>query len=190
MLVFQTEKKTLSVNPLNGKIYWEIEGGAMPDPIIVGNSMHLFSKEGFKKYDITNDTPKLIWTKSNIKCQCQSYVVEDDFAYGFGQGKIQCISLKTGEQKWSKILREGGLIISNNTLIIIGQKGDLIFVKADSKEYKEIAKMKAIFIPETDKKGRDYRRVSCCMTNPVLSHGKIYLRGSYGDLICVNVSSK
>ena len=26
-------------------------------------------------------------------------------------------------------------------------------------------------------------------TNPVLSHGKIYLRNTYGDLVCINVGS-
>ncbi len=191
MLAVQTKNNTSAVNPLTGEVYWQIGGGAMPDPIIVKDKMyHFTTEEGFRKYLIKKDSVELIWSKSEIKCQCQPFVVKDNYAYGIGRGEIQCISLETGEQQWGKSLKGGALIISNNILIINDQNGNLVFVEATPKEYKEIANLKTTEYPKTDQKGRGYRRVSGCWTNPVLSHGQIYIRGSYGDLVCINVSKK
>lgn len=191
IMAIQTEHKTSGINPLTGEVYWEINSGSMPDPIISENCIYLFTvTSGFSKYQIKNDTLIKVWNNPDVKCQCQSYVVKDNYAYGFGPGKFQCISLKTGERKWWKKMKEGALIHANDILIILEQDGNLIFAETNPEEYTEVLSTKVITNPKTDQKGRGYRRASVCLTNPVLSYGKIYMRNSYGNLICVNASNE
>ena len=86
------------------------------------------------------------------------------------------------------LIKEGALILAKNILIILDYKGKLILAEAKPDKFKEIASRQIFELPKTDNKGRGYRRVSACWTNPVLCNSKIYLRNTYGDLVCMDLS--
>ena len=152
--------------------------------------MLINSYDGFDLYNLENDKPEIIWTNKDLKANFQTYVISGKFMYGFcgpSDKKFQCISLSSGEIKWQTKLEGGSAIISNDILIIIDKKGKLIFAEASAESYKEISSLQVINLAKKNTKGRKYRRESACWTNPVLCGGKIYVRSTYGELVCVDV---
>ena len=188
----QTNDETYALDPENGEVLWIVPEGYIPDPVFDEGRMLLFGYKGCSLYDIQKIPPERIWNDPGIKAQFQSYVKKEGFVYGFaeqGGMKLICFDLHTGTVKWSQKVSGGSLILAGDMLIVIDKEGVLRFVEASPEEFNELASAAVMNMAETDTKGRGYRRVCGCWTNPVLCNGKIYVRNTYGELVCVDVSS-
>ncbi len=188
LIEFHNQTDAFAVEPETGEVKWQVNSGGIQDPVFYNDIMFHISHKGFFKYNMKNKKPELLWSKNEKKTSFINYVRNDKFLYGFGQKTLHCISIETGEIKWEKDIKGGSLIISNEILIVVDKTGNLIFVKADPEKYEEISRKKVLDNPPKDTKGRKYRRVSACWTNPVLCNSKIYVRNTYGGLVCVDVS--
>ena len=58
-------------------------------------------------------------------------------------------------------------------MIILGQKGELVFANINSKKFDEIS--------------RDQVMGGRCWTMPILANGLLYLRNAKGDLACIDL---
>ncbi len=188
-MVIQNDKNTMLVNPENGEQSWALDCNSAADPIVIDDKLIVPSYKGFRKYIMQTDKAELVWTNTAPKCSFQSFVRNGDYIYGFGHGNIQCISLEDGSVKWKQKMKGGSLIIANGILIILEKEGKLSMAEASPEAYKEISSLQAITNPEAIQHPEGYRRWSACWTNPVLCNGKIYLRNTYGDLVCVDVGN-
>lgn len=188
-MLIQNDKSTFAVNPENGDVLWELDYFSLADPIMIGNKMIVPNYKGFRKYNMSARKAELEWTNKAPKCSFQSFVRNGDYIYGFGHGNIQCFSIEDGSIQWKQAMKGGSLIIAKGILIILEKEGKLSMAEASPEAYKEISSLQAIVNPEAIQHPEGYRRWSACWTNPVLSNGKIYLRNTYGDLVCVNVGS-
>jgi outer membrane protein assembly factor BamB len=87
---------------------------------------------------------------------------------------VACLNAETGKVAWrQRNLGCGSLMIVDNKLLILSEKGDLVLAEASSAGYHELARTKFL-------DGR-------CWTVPVVSHGRVYGRNADGKLVCVQL---
>ena len=79
--------------------------------------------------------------------------------------------------RWAeRSLGKGSLIGADGKLILLGEKGQVIFAEATAEAFKPLARAQVLG-------GK-------CWTAPVLANGRIYCRNARGDLVCVDVPRK
>ncbi len=187
----QGDGETRAIDPATGDVLWMISEGHICDPVIHEDKMIIYSYKGSSLYELDMISPERIWKNDDIKAQFQSYVSHEGHSYGFANNsgmKLICHDNSTGEIVWTQKMQAGSLILSNNTLIVIDKKGLLHFIKASPEGYTEIGSSMVFDLAKTDNKGRGYRRINGCWTNPVICNNKIFVRSSYGDLVCLDAS--
>ena len=141
-----------------------------------GNKVFLSNihSRGFAVVEINNNIPKVTTTGSTMKNDFSTSVYHDGYIYGFDVAALQCISVKTGEKKWTKRgFGKGSLILVNDKLLVLSDKGKLIQVKATPDAYTEQGSMQAI-------SGKSW-------TAPSFSNGKIYVR-NLTEMACFSVN--
>jgi outer membrane protein assembly factor BamB len=182
------EKGVYGVDLKTGKQLWFYEWETSwdvnaADPTVVGDKIFITSgyKRGCTLLDISGATPKSLWENKEMASQFSSPVYLDGNIYGIsgnaGKGDLKCIDLNTGKVKWSHDSGFGSLMVADNKLIILNERGVLTIAEASPSGYKEISSAKVM-----DPKGAK------CWTMPVLCNGKIYCRDSKGQLVCIDVS--
>ena len=67
----------------------------------------------------------------------------------------------------------GSLIVADNRIIALGQRGEAAIAPVSPKGFKPIVREQVIG-------GR-------CWTSPVLANGYLYLRNARGDLVCLDL---
>jgi len=186
-----------TVDVKTGKVQWSYEWSSHADPIVFNNDLIYLSagmartKRGraLLKMKTNNSEPEVLWYHNNPNYAFQSWIILNGYAYGFRRSNkefLQCIDLKTGEEKWNKDMGDwGSLMAADGKLIILDGDGDLVIAEASPDVYKEISSAKVIRMKNWQSYPRD--DPNACWTAPVLSNGRIYCRNTYGDLVSVDV---
>ena len=75
--------------------------------------------------------------------------------------------------------------MANGFIILIEAEGDLAVLKASSKSYEVVSRASVFDM----KKNKDFPEGQplTCWTTPVLCNGKIYVRNTYGEIVCVDM---
>jgi outer membrane protein assembly factor BamB len=180
-----TDKEIVAVNAADGKEIWQYPWETdydinAADPIFIGDRVFLSSgyKTGCAMVQISEGQFKELWRHKNMRNQCNSSVFWKGYIYGFdgnvgGSGILRCLDVKTGEETWShKGLGTGSLMLADEKLIILSEKGELVIARATPKEFEVLQRSQIL-------SGK-------CWTMPVLSNGKIYARNAEGKLVCVS----
>lgn len=87
-----------------------------------------------------------LWTSSDLKPDFNDFVVSEDFAYGFDNTIFTCIDLKTGKRKWKGGRYGKGQVLlleDSRLLLVAGEYGDVVLLKADPSAHSEVATLKA-----------------------------------------------
>ena len=171
----------MAVNPADGKVLWsypwQTEHNAnIPDPVVSGSLVLVTSGygRGASVVDFSGAEPKKVWENKNMRTHMSGPVLIQGYLYGFDDNRLTCLDFKTGEKKWDeKSPKKGALMAAGDKLIVIGETGRLAIVEASPAAYKEIAAAEVV-------EGR-------CWTMPILAGGRIYVRNSDGQLVCVDV---
>ncbi len=167
-IVFANRSTLYSFNT-KGDTLWTIttnirNSTAMPlffdsNKIFISN----FNSKGFSVVEVNNNIAKVTTSANTLKNDFSSSVYHNGYFYGFDIAALVCVSAKTGEKKWTKRgFGKGSLILVNDKLIVLSDKGKLIQVKAIPEAYTEQGQMQAI-------EGKSW-------TAPSYSNGKIYVR--------------
>ncbi len=156
------------------------------DPIISDGRMFISSGygTGCASFDIESSTPKLLWKNEKMRNHFGTCVLFNGYLYGidgqaFGGASVKCLDFKTGEEKWKKDISFGSLILINDKLIVLTDKGTVMIAEATPKGYKEISSAKVLNLIKRD---------HVCWNIPVFSHGLLYCRSSAGQLVCVDLN--
>ncbi|MBN2316044.1 MAG: PQQ-binding-like beta-propeller repeat protein [Sedimentisphaerales bacterium] len=187
-VVMPVSQEVVGLNPTTGKVLWKFPWKTAyvinSADTIVSDDM-VFISTGYNKgcalYKIDGNKPTQIWQNKNMRNHINCSVLWQGHIYGFdgqvgGGGSLACIDFKTGEKKWSqKGMGTGSLMLADNKLIVLGERGKLVIAEASPQGFKELAS--AQILPKTK-----------CWTMPILANGKIYARSAAGDLVCVDVS--
>ena len=148
------------------------------DPIFFGNKVFISSGygRGCALLEVNGTEVKKLWENKNMRSQLSGPVLIDGFLYGIDNEQLACISFETGEVKWiDESIGKGSLMAADGKLIVLSEDGVLMTAVATPKEFKPISKAKVL-------SGR-------CWTMPILANGRIYVRNTAGDVICMDVKS-
>jgi len=154
--IFFTQTGLVSVDPAKGTVLWR---GAFPykvstaaSPVVwedivycsagygVGAGAFKVSKSG------TGLAAEPLWRRENSCINHWSTpVVKDGFLYGmfsfkdYGNGPVNCVNIRTGEDVWSQPgFGPGQIILSGDKLVALSDKGEVVFIKADPTKYVEL----------------------------------------------------
>ena len=166
-----------------GELLWEIPWPAkydenIADPIIQGDQMLVSSFLGDRcsLFDLGRNALVEQWQHKELLNWLASSVYWKGFVYGIdGNGKaLKCMDFKTGAIRWAyEGLGKASLMMANEKLIILSDKGKLVVAPASPEAFKPVAEAQIL-------EGK-------CWTVPVLANGRIYCRNADGDLVCVDV---
>jgi outer membrane protein assembly factor BamB len=123
-------------------------------------------------------------------------VLHDGHLYGSsgrnaGDALLVCADWRSGAIHWS----EGGLgrssmVWADGHLIVLGEFGDLVLVKATPERYEEVSRVRLVApVAEGRAAGQDRAKellVAPCWAAPVIAHGYLYVRGQ-GRLVCLDL---
>ena len=174
----------VAVNPDDGKPLWQHPwqtqfGVNAADPLFHGDSVFISSNygRGGALLRLGKGNPTVAWENRNMKNHFSTSVIMNGHLFGNDENTLKCIDLRNGEEKWRlRGIGKGGMIGSNGKLIVLSERGELIFIQADPSAYKELARASVLR--------------GTCWTHPVLANGMIYARSHEGELVCVDVRAK
>ena len=138
------------LHPKDGKPVWNFPWKTQydvnaADPIISGGKMFISSGygRGCALLDISGDKPSVVWENKNLRNHINSSVLWQGYLYGMDdisntKYELKCISLETGELKWSEPkFGKGSLIIADGKIIGLSDKGELMVADGERRRVRE-----------------------------------------------------
>ncbi len=173
-----TNKGIDFLEPATGKsrLYyeWPFEGYRACQPQPIGNDSMLVPTgmgSGTRRIRISHvdDAWKAeeVWTSRNLKPDFNDFVVFEGHAYGFDSTIFGCIDLETGQRTWKGGRYGKGQVLlqsESGLLIVMGEQGEVVLLKADPKSLTELSRFQAI-------SGKTWN-------HPVLIGDRLYVRNA------------
>jgi outer membrane protein assembly factor BamB len=191
MVVCQTGKSVLGIDPAKGELLWRCEFGAPFDaacatPVWDGETLFVSAAYGggTAALEITADGDKVgvreKWRNKSLQSVFATSIVKDGFVYGChgdnGPWSLRCLDLKTGEVKWQeKSPCRCSFVSAEGCLFSWGERGTLQLIELNP----------------------DKLVVKCEMTDllafkawpmPALANKRLYLRDDKNAL-CLDLSN-
>lgn len=156
-VVIVSASRVVGVAPEDGALLWSHPwdtsmGINVSQPIVV-SSNRFFISSGYGKgaalLEIGGSgksfTARTIWENTNMKNKFNTSVVYQGHAYGLDEGILTCVDVNTGERKWKGgRYGYGQVLLASGHLIVMGENGELILVKATPQQHTEVARFQAI----------------------------------------------
>ena len=106
-------------------------------------------------------------------------VLIQDYLFGFDQGTLRCLNLKTGDEKWSdRSVGKGSIAYADGRLYCRSEEGPIALVVATTDGYFEKGRF--------DQPDRSNRK---SWPHPVIANGQLYIRDQ-DVLLCYDVKAK
>lgn len=159
---------------------WKTDYGVhAATPVIIDDQVFISSEynTGCAMLRFTGKGLDLLWENRKMQNKMDTCLYLDGYLYGSDSRNLACIDIKTGDQVWDKPMRaHTNVIASGNTLIVLTDKGELLTAPASAKGFKPTSRVQIITGDST------------VWTAPTLADGKLFVRGSKGKLVCIDVS--
>lgn len=98
-----------------------------------------------------------------------------------GDAMLVCVDWRTGAVRWAEEgLGRASLALADRHLVVVGEFGDLVLVRATPERYEEISRVRFV-----DTEGRPLLEPPC-WAGPVIARGLCYVRGA-GRLVCFDL---
>ncbi|MCJ7580453.1 MAG: PQQ-like beta-propeller repeat protein [Candidatus Aminicenantes bacterium] len=115
-----------------------------------------------------------VWQNTEMRNHFNSSVYYKDHIYGFSSSTLKCLVAETAQRKWStRGYGKGSLIIADEKLIVLSDRGMLALIEATPKGYKELARAQVI-------EGKSW-------TSPTIENGIIYMRNQK-EMACYDLT--
>lgn len=185
-VVLFSATSVVAVSDDDGKKLWQYEWKTSydvnaADPVLVDGGRKVFISSGYNHgcamLDVSTGQPKLLWTNKDMRNKHTNSVLYKGAIYGFDETTLACLDAADGKVKWThKGLGRGSLMLADEKLIILSDKGELVIAEASADGFKQLAAGQVLRGP--------------CWTVPVLANGKIYARTKTGMLSCSTFQAK
>ncbi|MBM3994853.1 MAG: hypothetical protein FJ303_11970 [Planctomycetes bacterium] len=187
-LAFLTAKGLVSVAPKDGTVHWDypfvdllLESSCTPMMVdgklfissITAGSVLIDEGAGAKK-------PTKAWAKS-FNCYFSTPVAISDSLYMVTgdllakKAMLRCVDPKTGDERWRRTgvgnYHATPLRTGDNKLLLVEEKGDLVLIDPNPKEYRELSRSKIC---------------GGTWAHPALANGRLYIRDDR-ELVCVEL---
>ena len=117
-----------------------------------------------------------IWKSERIQNRLATSVLHGNHLYGFHKTILKCIDADTGTEKWkARGFGEGTLILAEDHLIILGDRGKLGLVEATPAAFNEVASAEVLS--------------GLCWTVPTIANGRLYARNEK-EMVCLDMKGK
>ena len=174
-VLFMSAAGALSVDPGTGKTIWEYPSKAedrILQPALIDSNCILMASDykGLRRLSVKNEGGKFKikeeWFSPDIRAYFNDHVISKGFVYTYDGPSLCCVDLKDGKRIWKGDRYRGwNLLIKNqDLLLILTEKGELALVKADPKQFSELARIPAI-------KGR-------CWNHPAMAGNIVLVRNA------------
>jgi outer membrane protein assembly factor BamB len=152
ILVFVGQYAVTGHDPATGAFLWGWDWpGTFPkvaQPLLAGDNRILVTASynvGSHLLDLSSGTPTSVWKTIRMKTKFSTPTISGGFAYGFDEGALACIDLANGKRLWKGgDYGFGQHLLVGDLLLIQAEQGDLALVEATPKEFREIARVKAL----------------------------------------------
>jgi outer membrane protein assembly factor BamB len=164
------------------------------NPVIVGDRV-LISETygpGAVFLQLQNGDPKVLWSDArkpprdkSLMAHWATPIERDGYVYGCSgrhdtNAELRCIELATGKVMWSQPeLTRTSLLMVDDHFICLGEDGILQLLRVNPKKYDVVSEVE-LLDPQTN---RPLLR-SPCWAAPILSHGRLFVRGD-DRLVCL-----
>jgi outer membrane protein assembly factor BamB len=149
-------------------------------PVVINDKFIFMSSDyntGCALLEFTGSGVKTIWENKNLKNQMCTSIFHAGHLYGFDSSTLTCINAETGKEVWSQRgLGRGTVILAGEMLVVLSDKGEILTAPASAEAFKPITKTRVIDGDDT------------IWTSPTLANNLLYVRGSRGKLVCIDVS--
>ncbi|HEY2574028.1 MAG TPA: PQQ-binding-like beta-propeller repeat protein [Verrucomicrobiaceae bacterium] len=161
--IFFVQSGLVSVEPQSGKVLWrapfQYKTSTAASPVVYEDIVYCSAGYGVGagafKISKSGDafSAAQIWRKegNDLANHWSTPVVKDGYLYGmfsfkdYGKGPLACVDIKTGDIKWKQSgFGPGQVILSGDTVVVMDDKGDVVFVKADPAKYTELKRQHLI----------------------------------------------
>lgn len=188
-LAVLNNKALVLVNPTNGKVEgeygWETQyQTTAATPIIKKDTIFISSGygRGCALLKLAPGKIEKVYENKNMANHFNNSVLYQGKLYGISgnthtrsQCRLTCIDHATGERHWfERGFGAGSLLIADDKLIVLSDRGELVLAKASPESYQELARGQVL-------DGE-------CWTVPVLAGGRLYARNTAGTLVCVQMT--
>ncbi len=165
-------------DPADGAVVWQyewqIDNYRVMQPLVLDEWTLLIGTGqgvGTRRLDLSREGSGLVaeerWTSRGMKPDFNDFVAHEGSLYGFDPGILSCVDLETGERRWKGGRYGAGqllLLPDAAQLLVMGEKGELVLVRASAERHEELARMK-VFEAKT-------------WNHPVLVGDRLYLRNA------------
>ncbi len=202
-LIVFTGTQLVSVAPDNGKLYWthpwrtEYDVNAATPVFIPPDKIFISSGYGKgaavvqvrvvaapESSDGENEAEKNgveirvveIWKNEKMKNHFATSVLHGNYLYGFDNAILKCIDANTGSEKWkTRGYGKGTLMLADDHLIILSDRGKLGLAEATPSAYNEVANAEVLR--------------GLCWTVPTLANGRLYARNEK-EMVCLDMTGQ
>lgn len=153
------------------------------DPIVRGETVLISSFEaGSQLIRFQGNQPTTVWTNRSFGTLLSTAIERDGFLYGINLcdtkqsgAELKCIEWNTGKVRWSeKGFGRGSFLNAGDKLILLSDTGELTIARFSPDKFELLR--------------RDQVMGGTCWTPPALANGRLYLRNSAGELICLEMT--
>jgi len=115
-----------------------------------------------------------------------------------GDALLVCADWRSGAIRWATPgLGRASMASADGHLIVLGEFGDLVLVKASPDRYEEVSRTRLVATAtdqqDATRRGAQEQRVELlvapCWAAPVIAHGYLYVRGQ-GRLVCLDLLAR
>jgi outer membrane protein assembly factor BamB len=178
-VLFFLAEALVSLDPKTGQEYWRYPWPTpnkvnAATPIVRGD--YVFISSGYGKgcalVKVVNGKngrlrAEMVYENNLMRNHFGSSIFYKDYLYGFDEGFLTCMPFREGKKRGWRAWKErkfnkGTLILAGDTLIVLGEHGNLAMVEPYPGEYRELATFSVT-------KAR-------CWTMPVVAQGRLYIR--------------
>ena len=87
---------------------------------------------------------EVVWQSKRLKAKFSNMIYRDGFVYGLDDGILVCLDPANGKRRWKKgRYGHGQLILVDDVLLIMSEKGDVVLVEATPERHNELARITA-----------------------------------------------
>ncbi len=183
-----TGTSIISVNPKTGEKYWaepwktnyDVNVATpvfvAPDKVFISSGYGVGGALFQVKASGNSSSVQQLWKSKVMRNHFSTSILYDNHLVGFDEKTLRCVDLATQESKWAiRGLGKGSLTLADGQFIVLGEKGKLVLIEANTSEYVERASVQVL-------KGR-------CWTVPTLSNGVLYLRNQK-EIVAIDFKTK
>jgi outer membrane protein assembly factor BamB len=179
-----TALRAVGLEASSGKLLWEYPWTTEYDinsaqPIVAGPNQVLISSgygHGAAMLEISAGGAKKLWENKKLKNKFNSSVFLNGYIYGFDESIFTCIDAKTGEPTWKAgRYGYGQVLAASGHLVITGEQGEVVLLKADPAGHKEVAKFQAL-------EGRTWNI-------PAIADGRLFVRNGT-EMVAYKISAQ